>query len=106
MTLIDNIFIDNNRTYTIHPLPNGLSDHDGQNLTILNLPIPSKHIKFIHTTFDNDSITQFKLQLSYEQWDNVFGNSNINIAECTIDTFDPGKLQPYAIHSNITTDAC
>ena len=79
MTLIDNIFIDNNRTYTIHPLPNGLSDHDGQNSTILNLPIPSKHMKCIHTTkFDNDSITHFQLQLSYEQWDNVFGNSNIN----------------------------
>ena len=34
-TLIDNIFIDNRRHYTIHPYINGLSDHDAQ-LTILN----------------------------------------------------------------------
>jgi exonuclease III len=39
VTLIDNVFIDNNKGYTIHPLPNGLSDHGGQNLTILNNPI-------------------------------------------------------------------
>ena len=39
-TLIDNIFMDNRRSYTIRSCPNGLSDHDGQILTLLNLPIP------------------------------------------------------------------
>jgi hypothetical protein len=79
VTLIDNIFIDNRRSYTIQSCPNGLSDHDGQNLTLYNLLIPSKSIKSIHNTkFDNNSITDFQLQLSYEQWDNVFGNNNVN----------------------------
>jgi exonuclease III len=57
VTLIDNIFIDNRRSYTIQSCPNGLLDHDGQSLTLLNLPIPSKSIKLIHITkFDNNSI--------------------------------------------------
>jgi len=34
-SLIDNIFIDN-RSYTIEPCMNGLSDHDSQILTLLN----------------------------------------------------------------------
>jgi exonuclease III len=33
VTLIDNIFIDNRRSYTLQPCPNGLLDHDGQSLT-------------------------------------------------------------------------
>ena len=35
-TLIDNIFVDNRRSYTIEPCMNGLSDHDSQILTLLN----------------------------------------------------------------------
>ena len=27
---------------------------------------------------DNNSITDFQNQLSYEQWDNVFGKNNVN----------------------------
>jgi hypothetical protein len=68
VTLIDNIFIDSRRSYTIQPGPNGLSDHDGQSLTLLNLPIPPKSIKFIHTRkIDNKYVTDFQMQLSYEQ---------------------------------------
>jgi hypothetical protein len=79
VTLIDNIFIDNRRSYTIQPCPNGLSDHDGQSLTLLNLMIAPKSIKYIHTSkIDNNTITDFQMQLSYEQWDNVFGNNNVN----------------------------
>jgi exonuclease III len=81
VTLIDNIFIVNRRSYTIQSCPNGLSDHGGQILTLLNLPIPptSKSIKHIHTIkFDNNTVSDFKIQLSYEQWDNVFGNNNVN----------------------------
>jgi exonuclease III len=33
VTLIDNIFIDNRRSYTTQSCPNGLLDHDGQSLT-------------------------------------------------------------------------
>jgi protein subunit release factor A len=45
---------------------------------LLNLLIPPKSIKCIHTIkFDNNTVTDFQIQLSYEQWDNVFGN-NVN----------------------------
>src|SRR5215510_7922379 len=79
VTLIDNIFTDNRRSYTIQSCPNGLSDHDGQSLILLNLPFPSKSIKYIHTIkFDNNTVTDFQIHLSYEQWDNVFGKNNVN----------------------------
>jgi exonuclease III len=78
-TLIDNIFIDSNRSYTIQSCPNGLSDHDGQSLNLLNLLSPPKIIKPIHIMkVDNNSIIDFQNQLSYEQWDNVFGKNNVN----------------------------
>ena len=78
-TLIDNIFIDNKMSYTIQSCPNGLSDHDGQSLILTKILIPPKSIKFIHTIkLDNNSLTDFQTQLSYEQWDNVFGNNNVN----------------------------
>jgi len=77
-TLIDNIFTDNRRSYTIRSCPNGLSDHEGQILTLLNLSIPPKSIKHIYTTkIDNNTVTDFQTQLSYEHWDEVFGN-NVN----------------------------
>jgi len=78
-TLIDNIFIDNKMSHTIKSCPNGLLDHDGQSLILTKILIPPKSIKFIHTIkLDNDSLTDFQTQLSYEQWDNVFGNDNVN----------------------------
>ena len=39
-TLIDNIFIDNRRHYTIKPCVNGLSDHDAQLITLNNFSLP------------------------------------------------------------------
>jgi exonuclease III len=107
VTLIDNIFIDNRRSYTIQSCPNGLSDHDGQNLTLYNLPIPCKSIKSIHITkFDNNCITDFQIQLSSEQWDNVFGNNNVNeifnnflntYLRCYYSSFKKKQLRIYLI---------
>ena len=72
------MFIDN-RSYTIKPFLNRLSDHDGQILSLLNLPIPYNNINYIYTRrFDNNTPADFQLQLSYEQWDDVFGNNNVN----------------------------
>jgi hypothetical protein len=39
-TLIDNIFIDNRRNYSIKPCINGLSDHDAQLITLSNFTLP------------------------------------------------------------------
>ena len=59
--------------------PNGLSGHDGQSLTLFNLSIPPQNRKLIHTiNFDNNTVTDFQIQLSYEQWNNVSGNNNVN----------------------------
>jgi hypothetical protein len=78
VTLVANIFIDN-RSYIIKSCSNGLSDHDGQILTLFNLPKSCNSIKYIHTRrSDNNTLADFQLQLSYEQWDNVFGNKNVN----------------------------
>ena len=78
VTLIDNTFIDR-RSYTIKPCLNGLSDHDGQILAPFNLPISRNSTKYIYTgRFDNNTLADFQLQLSYEQWDNVFWSNYIN----------------------------
>jgi hypothetical protein len=77
--LIDNIFVDIRMIYSINPCLNGLSDHDGQILALLNLPISHSNINYIHKRItDDNSIADFQLQLSYEQWDDVFGNYNVN----------------------------
>ena len=58
---------------------NGLSDHDGQILTLLNLPLSCSNINYIYTRrIDNNTTADFQLQLSYELWDDVFGNNNVN----------------------------
>jgi hypothetical protein len=40
-TLIDNIFIDKRRSYTIKPCINGLCDHDVQHITFSNITVPN-----------------------------------------------------------------
>jgi len=58
---------------------NGLSDHDGQIFTLLNLPLSRSNINYIYTRrIDSNTIADFQLQLSYELWDDVFGNNNVN----------------------------
>jgi hypothetical protein len=45
ITLLDNIFIDNRRKYTIKPCVNGLSDYDAQLITLNNFSLPISNIK-------------------------------------------------------------
>ena len=67
------------RSFTIKPCLDGLPDHDGQILTLLNLSIPHYNVNYIYTRrTDNNTTADFQLQLSYEQWDDVFGNNNVN----------------------------
>ena len=78
-TLIDNIFIDNRTNYTIKPCINGLSDHDVK-LTTLNsfsLPVINNEPTYIRS-INKNAIAKFQLQLRWEQWDNIFGNYNVN----------------------------
>ena len=80
-TQIDNIFINvYHHEYVVHPLFNGLSDHDGQILTFLNLAtsVP-KNLSITTSKVNNLTINNFILLLSYENWDNVFQDNDIYI---------------------------
>jgi len=74
VSAIDNIFIDKVKyeTYSIHPLANGLSDHDAQLITINNITVDKRINKTQKVRkFKVFSISQFAVNLSYENWDNV-----------------------------------
>jgi hypothetical protein len=77
--MIDNIFIDNSKisNYTVSPFFNGLSDHDAQILTIKDINLQSQdHYAYITRNINNYSINEFKISLSYETLDCVFGRNN------------------------------
>ena len=78
-TMIDNIVIDNNSSYTICPWINGLSDYDAQ---ILCLKVPGRKTSqptFIYTrNLSEYNITSFLHCLSHEQWFEVFEENDIN----------------------------
>ena len=72
--MIDNIFIDKvkQENYSIHPLVNGQSDHDAQIITVNNITLDKRISKTQSIRrFNNFSISQFPINLSYENWDNV-----------------------------------
>ena len=81
ISAIDNIFIDTSHTdtYTIYPLINGLSDHDGQIIQLENISI-QKHPKDIRITcsINRKLIQDFNMKLSYEIWDEIFGENDVN----------------------------
>ena len=78
--MIDNIFIDASRIYNIQPHINGLSDHDAQLITIKNFLAPSKQIDPHQIRIiNNNTIAKFQLQLSWENWDDVFQQNDVNI---------------------------
>jgi hypothetical protein len=78
---IDNIFVDFNRmgNYTINALINGLSDHDGELLHMnnINLQIRSSSFQFIRS-FSTSSMKEFVIQLSYETWNDVFTDKDVD----------------------------
>jgi len=78
-TLIDSIFIDNRRHYTIKPHINALSDHDAQLITLnsFSLPLSNTEPSYIRN-INKNTTAEFQLQLSWEQWGNIFGNNNVN----------------------------
>ena len=80
-TAIDNIFIDKikNRDYTVKPIINGLPDHDAQELVLHNVQIINRKTQFIVNRLINDiTITQFKLNLSYENWSDTFTEEDVD----------------------------
>ena len=80
-TIIDNIFIDKiqNMNYTTIPIMNGLSDHDGQFIQLHDQNIPTQETKPITRRIINKvTIAQFKINLSYESWYDVFNDENLD----------------------------
>jgi hypothetical protein len=77
--MINSIFIDNLKfsNYTVFPLLNGLSDHDAQLLIIKDINLQSQgHYVYTTRNINNYSINEFKIDISYETWDCVFGFNN------------------------------
>jgi hypothetical protein len=78
---IDNIFNDLNRSgnYTISLLVSGVSDHDGQIMYIntINLQIYSSCTQLVRK-FSKSSTNEFLIQLSYETWDNIFVDQEVD----------------------------
>ena len=80
-TAIDNIFIDKNKNtaFTINQFPSGLSDHDAQILILHN--INNRNSKAYRPTkglINYSTISEFKWNLSYESWDTIFIEDNVD----------------------------
>jgi len=79
-TLIDNIFIDIKKfDFSTKPLVNGLSDYDAQFITLYDImcPIfkqPPSYIRIM----DINSMHEFSELLSYENWEGVFQDMDVN----------------------------
>jgi hypothetical protein len=80
-TLLDNIYINtHSHDFSVHPLINGLSDHDAQIITLSNtfISVP-RHVFSFTMKIDRNSISKFTFLLSYENWDDVFLEQDVNI---------------------------
>jgi hypothetical protein len=81
VSLIDNIFIDNSKSgkYLVYPMNNGLSDHDAQLLIIKTICLQVRKNKIeTRRIFSDQSLLNFKMQLSFETWDDVFSGNDVN----------------------------
>ena len=80
-TLIDNIYINAHKhAFTVLPHVNGLSNHDAQILTLSNILIPvSRSVHSATRKIDSTSINHFILLLSYENWEDVFLDANVDL---------------------------
>jgi hypothetical protein len=61
------------------PFVNGLSDHDAQILTLKNIN-KQNQIHYTHTIrkMNKYSTTEFMTNLSYESWDNIFVDDDVD----------------------------
>ena len=67
-----------NKDYISIPISNGLSDHEGQFIQLIDITVPTQHINPSNKRIINEyTITQFKLNLSYESW-YVFNVDNLD----------------------------
>jgi hypothetical protein len=81
-SLIDNIFFDYTQSgkYLVYPSINGFSDHDDAQLLILKDNCMQMHKQKISNIriFNDQCLFNFKMQLSYETLDDVFGSDDVD----------------------------
>jgi arginine deiminase len=82
LSAIDNIFLNKhiNTDFSIQPCPNGLSDHDAQILILNDVQIlkpPAQHLT--RRKISDFTVSEFKLNLSHESWDNVFNDDDVDM---------------------------
>jgi preprotein translocase subunit SecA len=80
-TLIDNFFIDTTRKgeYDIYPYMNGLSDHGAQVLILRMVQkLEQQRYTYMKRMINSDTIANFQIQLSYESWESVFDEKDVN----------------------------
>jgi hypothetical protein len=64
----------------VYPHNNGLSDHDAQVITLNNILISvTKQVGFYTRNINNQSIGQFIYVLSYENWEDIFLEADVNV---------------------------
>jgi len=64
----------------VYPTINGLSNHDAQIITLSNIFIfIPKHVFSYTRKIDSNSISKFTFLLSFENWEDVFLEENVNI---------------------------
>ena len=80
-TAIDNILITRTKNYIINPHINGLSDHEAQIIVIENT-VHTKQRNNITTQreINDQSILEFQLFLSHENWEEIFTEEDANIS--------------------------
>jgi hypothetical protein len=78
-TLIDNIFINNKRKYNVRQCVNGLSDHDAQFITIKYDTVAKGTYRSVNIRdINKDTVSDFQFLLSWEQWEDIFVNVDVN----------------------------
>ena len=80
-TIIDNIFIITLKfnNFSVYPCVNGVSDHDAQLLIIYDIITDKPYtIASFRRKFDKLSCANFNNKLSYELWDNVFSEKDVD----------------------------
>jgi len=80
-TQIDNIYVNTYKLdFSVYPFVNGFSDHDAQIIAFTDIctPTPRQSFTMIRRV-DKSTIANFAYLLSYETWDDVFSETEVNV---------------------------
>ena len=76
---INNIFINTfkSNSFSLYPIINGLSDHDAQSIIMRNI-LEQNCNTYFHFNQKVDKFVDFNTKLSYESWEGIFAENNVN----------------------------